>query len=366
MALILPQLDRTYDWFSLVEGVDAYLRLLRKNGVPDSAISPVLVGLDDVDVWVGEVLNGGHSQYVANKAGAALQNLRRALVTVQACGMQGWVGILRSVIDWVRDNPGQSTLMTGFAGGVSKKLQLLDRTFAATLERDKASFIAAFMGLPGVRLVPGEAIEVTVREEAERQRAISPRVQKFIVREAVVACRAFFDDASAVALALACQTANLVLREVEKPLPLGPDRDVTFSLMLVMEGLPGTGGVWQVMDRKGLRLQTAFPPARGGVLAEVTWPEVQLAQDMAQEMRLSEMAGLCWAKTGRAFHLHWARLRVLPGPLWSRSRGGIGLGTKDWAVTANKQNLEFHDTLKDIHQRLNTQQLNTLLEEAGL
>ncbi len=366
MTLILPQISGTYDWFRLVEGVDSCLQQLRANDVPESAISPVLEGLFAVDGWVGDVLNGGHSQYVGNKGEHVVPNLSRALVTVKACGMQGWVRILDRVIDWVRKAPDQAARMTGFSGGVSEELQALDREFAATWQRDEAAFVAAFMSLPIVRLVPQQALGEAVRAEAQRLIATDPNLRWQLARKVTLACHTFLADAAAVALALACQKADLVLRATAEPLPLGPERDVTFSMMLVQQGLPGIPAIWQVLDRTGLCLQTEVPPERGGVLAEVTWAEVRMAQDMARKLRLPEMVGLSWRQTKRAFHLRWARMKVFPGPFWARSQGGVNIGAADWAVMCSPSGVEFHDTLTKESQRLNPRQLTAMIEEAGL
>lgn len=255
--------------------------------------------------------------------------------------------------------------MTGFTGGISEELQVLDRAFAATWERDEAAFVAGIMGLPGVRLVPKEAFEDAVREEAQRSLAASPKLRWRIAREVAEVCRAWIENADKVAFALACGKAGFTSRVVLGPFPADDAGGATFGMLPMPAGRPEKFGI-ALRSPAGLRFMTGVPPDTGKVLADVTKAEIFCAQKMALAFRMPESVGLRWARTGRKFSIAAADLRVMPGSLWLPTKWRIMLMCKDWAVKGSPKLTTFADGAVGWKETLTQGELSALIAASGL
>ena len=365
MTLILPQTTGSFDWWTMTDQVTRYLDLMVKSAVPESALPPVLLGVNAINVWVGEVLNGGHSQYVGNKGNRTVPNLRRALVTAQACQMQDWVGILRDVIDWVRENPGQAAKMTGFTGGISEALQVQDRKFAATWKQAQTAFVQAVLNLPLMRRVPADQWETEVRAYAKQLLASSPEIRHALACEVAETCRNWLNDRENIAFALACGKSGFTTRCIMGPFPAETDGE-TYSLFPIPKGMENTNMGVALRSPSRLRFQTGIPPETGKVLADVTKAEIYRVQKMAFAFRLPESVGLRWSITGREFSIIAPMLKVMPGFLWQPHKWRILWSGTHWAVKGSPKLTTFADVVAEWKETLTQDQLTARISDARL
>ena len=366
MTLILTKETKPYDWSMLTEGVDRFLNELVANGIPESSLPPDLLGLQSVDIWVGEVLNGGHSQYVGNKGDHAVPNLTRAMATAHAFGMTEWVSIIGRAIDWIKSNPDQAATMTGFTGGISTELELLDKEFYASWQRTKPQLVAAVLAGANVRWIEPEAIREEIRAEALRRMANDPGLRHALARDVAEQCRAWFQDAEKVAFALACGMVGFPTRSILGPLTAVDGSGETFSVFPMPAGFAEAKSGAALRSAAGLRFQTNFPTEEGRVLAEVTNAQIKQAQIMALAFRLPQSVGLRWAGMGRAFHIGNTMLKVMPGAFWLPSKWRILWAGKVWAVKGSPRKTTFLDAETDRQETLTQIELVHRMAEAGL
>ncbi|MBW8639263.1 DMP19 family protein [Hoeflea sp. WL0058] len=111
-----------YDVFDFVHAMiwDGYYE--------SNQINPKAVALYHVEKYYGEVMNGGHSQFIHNTA-AAGHSWNDALEALQAMGASKHEDILRRMISWVEENPEEAEKQTGFTGGIAPYLDQLDEEF---------------------------------------------------------------------------------------------------------------------------------------------------------------------------------------------------------------------------------------------
>ncbi len=91
-------------------------------------INPKAIDLYHVEKYYGEIMNGGHSQFIHNTA-AAEHSWNDALEALQAMGASKHEHILRRMMSWVEENPEEAAKQTGFTGGIAPYLDQLDEEF---------------------------------------------------------------------------------------------------------------------------------------------------------------------------------------------------------------------------------------------
>jgi len=119
--------------------------------------------------YVGQVENGGHSQYVRNRRGVLVERLSYAAAGLRAVGSSGHLGILREFRDWLAENPAEASRQTGFQGGRAPWLDTLDARFRSLrksepLDARLAEWIAAW---PELSIVADDAYDAALRGLAD-------------------------------------------------------------------------------------------------------------------------------------------------------------------------------------------------------
>jgi len=257
MPVIVPRSDAgsepdAYGDFYLVEAVSRFVGKLVEHGcytwseVPARAVQAHCI-LD----YLGQVENGGHSQFVANRGGAsdygadrlagapqvvtplALEDgLDLAAKGMAAAGAGDHLAILRDCQRWLADNPERAARQTGFQGGRAAGLQMIDQRFRAFERTDPIAprLVAWIASWPELRIV----------EDAEYQEAIRRLIANNPHREARL-----------VAHAVAGIERNMVGEGIEGE--QGRDAAAAIDLLLRKAGLnPASCGLSrdrQVSDR---------------------------------------------------------------------------------------------------------------------
>lgn len=134
---------------------------------PDIAARAVQVHC--IHDYVGQVENGGHSQYVRNRRGVLVERLSYAAAGLRAVGASGHLGILREFRDWLAENPAEASRQTGFQGGRAPWLDTLDARFRALrrsepLDAKLAEWVASW---PELAIVEDDAYDAALRGLAD-------------------------------------------------------------------------------------------------------------------------------------------------------------------------------------------------------
>ncbi|WP_420412443.1 DMP19 family protein [Roseibium sp.] len=84
-----------------------------------------------------QVKNGGHSQFIANSGPRRLLFLEDAMEATKSFSELQHYEILEELIGWIKENPSEVDIQTGFQGGRSPFLDILDdRYFSQSKEKD--------------------------------------------------------------------------------------------------------------------------------------------------------------------------------------------------------------------------------------
>lgn len=114
----------------LIEEVsDQIGQLVRAWGVPPAALPTELRAVAHLGDYLGNVLNGGHAQFVGNARAHAGDMLDDVAGLMARAGLDAHAAIAREACDWVRANPAEAARQTGFRGGIAPALEALDGPF---------------------------------------------------------------------------------------------------------------------------------------------------------------------------------------------------------------------------------------------
>ena len=119
--------------------------------------------------YLGQVENGGHSQYVRNRRAVLVERLSYAAAGLRAVEASGHLAMLREFRDWLAENPAEVSRQTGFQGGRAPWLDTLDARFrslgkSAPLDPRLAEWIASW---PELAIVEDDAYDAALRGLAD-------------------------------------------------------------------------------------------------------------------------------------------------------------------------------------------------------
>lgn len=162
--------------------------------------------LYDCEDYLGQVNNGGHSQFIGNRVGQLQQllpSIRAGLVDM-AANMH--VAVLDGVAAWMKAHPEEIGRQTGFSGGRAPELIELDRQFrvadaSASLEAKAAAWIAKW---PELEIVEDDDYD----NHVERAKARNPLRKQRKTLRSVMAFEHQLSDRLQVGVGLACAKAN--------------------------------------------------------------------------------------------------------------------------------------------------------------
>ncbi|MCI5077856.1 DUF4375 domain-containing protein [Oricola sp.] len=156
-----------YGEYYLVEAVARFAEhAAERAGRGWDAIPPEALQVNCVFDYVGQVENGGHSQFVANRRGELSECLSNVAAGLRAVGADGNLAIIEDLRAWLAGNPDEAARQTGFAGGRAAALDALDDRFralwkAGPLDATLAAWIAAW---PNLRVVEDADYDAAIRQ----------------------------------------------------------------------------------------------------------------------------------------------------------------------------------------------------------
>ncbi len=118
------------DPYELSSAVVNYVNAMLSEGLfIHDEIPPCTIQIYYADYYVGQVNNGGHSQFIGNSGEAFDSVARNAFEGLRAMGASEHARLLEQAIKWVADNPSEAKAQTGFEGGRADALEELDDKF---------------------------------------------------------------------------------------------------------------------------------------------------------------------------------------------------------------------------------------------
>jgi hypothetical protein len=134
------------------------------------------------DVYLGEVVNGGHSQFIGNVGIEMLPTVAGdALAGLEAMGASAQQQILQEMIDWVQAHPGEAAVQSGF-NNRAPALDALDKRFYEAEDKESMIPLAArwIAGWPELRVVPREEFASEIKRLAQLHPHQSRRIWRSV------------------------------------------------------------------------------------------------------------------------------------------------------------------------------------------
>jgi hypothetical protein len=129
-----------------------------------------------VDYYLGQVNNGGHSQFVHNSHLNAdtLGNIERGL---EAMGADNFLRIFRSMTTWAAEHPEEAQQQTGYGEGRAAALDTLDGEFSKFDEQTPLEHLCGrwIASLPVLRPVSSSNLDQTMQAAAHLNPALGAR-----------------------------------------------------------------------------------------------------------------------------------------------------------------------------------------------
>lgn len=321
-----------------VYGFRSFLTEMYRRGIPTSVYPADFRAMYDLDDWLGEVVNGGNSQFIGNKRGGATSKLEGIEFLLRSCGVTALAEVAAGVLQWIRNNPEEASRQTGFSGGRAPELDALDKAFwnAGGNGSDLYETLAhALLARSYVRRVPEGELKSALDAEAQRLSQTSLEVQGSIARLVAGKCRQWLSDPMNMGFAIASgklQYGKLVQLTSVEP----------FLACLVT---PTEGGATHNMgyvrlDRDGLTFKGDQKMEMVDLF--VSRAEIRRATEMALAFRLPESVGLRWSKMRRPFKISITNIKVMPGSIWRPNKWRVlWMGGVDWAVKGSPNRSTF-------------------------
>lgn len=132
-TVVLPESilkESAYPAHAVVSAVNTFKTTLietgrfRREELPLRAIQAA-----NADYYVGQIENGGHSQFIGNSGDQVETNASGALAAFQAAGADKEAQILVELLAWLSSNKGTASSQTGFNDDVPSELKALDERF---------------------------------------------------------------------------------------------------------------------------------------------------------------------------------------------------------------------------------------------
>lgn len=159
-----------YGEYYLVGAVHDFVDLaVGQAGYRWTDIAACAVQVHCIHDYIGQLENGGHSQYVRNRRDVLVERLSYAAAGLRAVGASGHLAMLREFRDWLAENPAEISRQTGFQVGRAPWLDTLDLRFRSLrrsepLDARLAEWIASW---PELSIVEDDAYDAAIRSLAE-------------------------------------------------------------------------------------------------------------------------------------------------------------------------------------------------------
>jgi len=129
------------------------IHILLQSGVPWGRLNPRLRAAFLLGYYLGNVRNGGHSQFIGNAykyyGGDPAVFLEWAMSAAQLYDMQETLAIMRNVHAWILTNPKVALAQTGFTPHRSKALEPFDKALYDADLLEEAEWLKQVKALPG-------------------------------------------------------------------------------------------------------------------------------------------------------------------------------------------------------------------------
>jgi hypothetical protein len=159
------------DPFDLVLAVGNYVNAMLNEGLYTRfEINPKAMQVYHADLYLAEVNNGGHSQFIhnCNVYGSLADVIADARAGLAAMGAHGQLTALDKMAAWVTEHPDEAEQQTGFEGGRDDLLDTLDDLF---YEADRAASMLSLsarwiVSWPELKIVDGTDCDEAIRQLA--------------------------------------------------------------------------------------------------------------------------------------------------------------------------------------------------------
>jgi hypothetical protein len=161
------------DPIDLVFAVDVFVNAMLNEGLYTRfEINQKAMQVCRADVYLAEVNNGGHSQFIhnCNVYGSLADVIADARAGLAAMGAHGQLAALDKMAGWVAEHPDEAKQQTGFEGGRDDFLDTLDDLFD---EADKAASMLALSARWIVSWPELKIVDDVDCDDATRQLAMS-------------------------------------------------------------------------------------------------------------------------------------------------------------------------------------------------
>ncbi|AZN99052.1 DUF4375 domain-containing protein [Mesorhizobium sp. M9A.F.Ca.ET.002.03.1.2] len=300
----------------LVFAVNAFVETMRDEGLYTlSELPPKAVHVDRADVYLAQVNNGGHSQFIhnCNVYGILGEVINHAATGLAGMGALQHLAVLKRMAAWADRYPDEVKEQTGFEGGRASLLDELDDLF---YEADKASPMLAL----SARWITSWP-ELIVVDDADYAGAIRRLVMANPLREPRLLHRSIAKLVSqmigwrevGVALAYAKALKSEVKMEfgMARMLEVEGEKQMVFQLRTSAKeprlcvATETHAAIYEhiapddrLVPRPGESPLTAGTPRVGKRLARVEAPEIAMAIELAEEYHAPVAVDLLLRKAG--------------------------------------------------------------------
>ncbi len=181
LPIIVQQEEYDRGGADLVYAIVRYMNLMMEDGCYDpSQMPPHAMQSYHTDLYLAQVNNGGHSQFIGNGKGPHFnETVRNIHIALQAIGSQSYIKIFGEFLTWMKQNGRLAAQQTGF-GDIPAALQDLDKRFFSTaqgLADLNAKWIESWKDL---RVVSKESYKSEMQKlfESNPQKAENKRIRE--------------------------------------------------------------------------------------------------------------------------------------------------------------------------------------------
>ncbi|MGX5848100.1 DMP19 family protein [Mesorhizobium sp. PL10] len=241
--MIVPRRDA--DKYMLSAVANFVETMLESADYIPAEIPPAALQAHACERYLGQVNNGGHSQFVRNSFDdlpVVVANVRAGLSAMSA---ERHLAVANGLLAWTIANPDDIARQTGFAGGRAAGLNELDVQFRAAEKLQPMDITAArwIARWPQLRIVP----DSDYTDEIERAKTSNPlQAQRRSWRTVAVLTRKL-NDRKAVAEGLRCTDTGVDSHRVDATILHARDNLVAVGLDLLLRRLGADPGVAAVI-----------------------------------------------------------------------------------------------------------------------
>lgn len=363
---------------NLIGEVADFARYLNESwGFPSSAVPKLAQAVSDFGTYLGEVANGGHSQFVGNAGAEASGILGNVVYLMELSGLEQNSAIAQRAKDWVVSNPAEAKAQTGFNGGISEDLAALDGPFF-----EPRPHHPPFSAIAGAIRSAADVYAAGTAEKAALQRLWAQAVEEWFIQNpsaragiAQQVCgqvRDWFARPLRVGLALAAGWENaprfVDFSYVDVKLdPRDTAADPATGTLLMFEERPGSKPGIAICDYQITGEGVTVSASNDGVIPDpihVPMAKIIEVQNRAAEFRIAESVGLRWWRMGAPFSAGFCSLYERPG--WEPGKFWLRWTVKNWAVKGSPEKSTFFKFHSEWSESLSQDELAALSVSAGL